>query len=89
MDERKRLVSVQYPIRTIVRRLVGGLFTWIVTLILLSSLLFDLLASSFVTETGAVDTENTKGEMFFLLFGAVAGFRGGRVISLLGQVPKM
>ncbi|MFQ6026544.1 MAG: hypothetical protein ACE5Q6_03395 [Dehalococcoidia bacterium] len=79
-------LAFEEAIRAIARPVVGGLFALIVTLILLSGLILEPIASPFVKDTGAIDTENTKGEMFFLAIAVVAGFTEGWVISLLERV---
>lgn len=79
-------LTLDEAVRAAVRPVVGGLFAWIITLVLLSGLLLEPLVSNFVTETGVVDTKNVTGVMFFLAIAVVAGFTEGWVISLLERV---
>lgn len=69
-------------VRVAMRPIIGGLFAWIITLLLLSGLILEPLASPFTTG-GLVYTKNISSTVFFLAIAVVAGFSEEWVISLL------
>ena len=75
-------------INAILRPAVGGLYAWIITLLLLSGLIFEPLIAPFVTESGTLDTENTNGVLFFLAAGVTAGFSDTLVVRLLRRIGE-
>ena len=75
-------------INAILRPAVGGLYAWIVALILLTGLIFEPLVAPFVTDSGALDTDNTNGLLFFLAVGAAAGFSDTLVVRLLRRIGE-
>jgi len=75
-------------INAILRPAVGGLYAWIITLFLLTGLIFEPLVAPFVTDSGALDTDNTNGVLFFLAVGVAAGFSDTLVVRLLRRIGE-
>ncbi len=76
-------------INAILRPAVGGLYAWIITLFLLTGLIFEPLVAPFVTNSGALDTDNTNGVLFFLAVGVAAGFSDTLVVRLLRRIGEV
>ena len=75
-------------INAILRPAVGGLYAWIITLFLLTGLIFEPLVAPFVTDSGALDTDNTNGVLFFLAVAVAAGFSDTLVVRLLRRIGE-
>ena len=69
-------------VRVAMRLIIGGLFAWIITLLLLSGLILEPLASPFTTRALG-DTEDIPSTVFFVAIAVVAGFSEEWIISLL------
>lgn len=75
-------------INAILRPAVGGLYAWIIALFLLTGLIFEPLVAPFVTDSGALNPENTNGVLFFLAVGVAAGFSDTLVVRLLRRIGE-
>ena len=75
-------------INAILRPAVGGLYAWIITLFLLTGLIFEPLVAPFVTDSGALDMDNTNGVLFFLAVAVAAGFSDTLVVRLIRRIGE-